>query len=375
MISSTSSSNRSRLVASVIVLALLLVSLGKGLHLLSWLAGEPYLPHNAQLEGSRILARRLMAGSDEYATEADVLMVGSSRMMADCNARIVAEEIARVSGSKENLRAINLGNVGSDFAELTRRLLRQPIPRIFILEFSPHMLSQGGSAPVSASSGVSFEAYRSRRAIAEMQVSGLARRTLEIEGMVHVRPVDMPTIWHVLTKIGSHEANVSHLYYLLRTAEGYAQKLRPDGQVYYHSFLPDRRSADIIRPVLGIRGGFNYTLLAEPVNPAQLQDLQRVLDVVTKAGGRTVIWRPPVDRRLYEIENRDKASGIRQLLSLLSEIGTRYVDMNPHGYSTSDLSHVDWFDIARLSKDLAAKIVSTLRHHERNVNDAQSVTE
>ena len=64
------------------------------------------------------------------------------------------------------------------------------------------------------------------------------------------------------------------IYYLLRAANGYAQKLRPDGQVYYYSYLPDRSAASRIGALLDMRGGFNYKLLSEEIRPEQIAGLE-----------------------------------------------------------------------------------------------------
>ena len=82
---------------------------------------------------------------------------------------------------------------------------------------------------------------------------------------------------------------------------------------------------------------------------------------MTGNGREIVVWRPPVDSWLYEIENKEKTAEIVAVRSLLAENRVPYVDMNPHDYSTSDLSHVDWFDTPRRSEELATRIVDVLR--------------
>jgi hypothetical protein len=333
--------------------------------MLAWCTGVEYIPHNAPLSGARILAHRSALASESRVSDSDILLTGSSRMMADCSATIVAEELARY-WRVSDLTGRNLGNVGSDFGAVAGRLRRGNVPRLLILEFSPHMLGQSFDQ-VEPPTGLQARvaAHRERVMLAEMYASGEIRRILGLEGLVRIRPLDIPKIWRTLTQPDRENHRFVSLYYLLRAADGFAQRLQPDGQVFYYTYLPDRRGADQIRSVLGKRGGFNLELLGNGVNGEQIAGLKMVIDRVAETEGEMIVWRPPVDDRLYEEENRLMAGGIAAVRSVLAETGTPYIDMNPHSFSTSDLSHVDWFDTAELSRELAARVADALGADQR----------
>ena len=345
----------------------LILCVTRGQRLLAWFAVAAYVPHNAQLEGARILAHRSAIQTAGTPTGVDVLLIGSSRTMADCSADIVADGLAEYWGIESGLMGRNLGSAGSDFRALANRLENGPVPRLLVLEFSPHMLGQifYGAEP-DTQGDLGFAAYRRHVALAELYVSGWTRRLLGVEGMLRIRPEDVPDIWRSLTMSPKTDTALVSLYYLLRSADGYAQQLRPDGQVYYYSYLPNRRAADRHKRVNRLRGGFNYELLTEEVNQDQIEGLRMVVNAVRRRDGKMVVWRPPVDPELYAFESQHMAGGIAAVCALLAEIGVPYIDTNPHSYSTSDLSHVDWFDTARLSRELAARSADALvsgEHH------------
>ena len=162
------------------------------------------------------------------------------------------------------------------------------------------MLAQGDGLARPEEQELGFTSYRERLTIAEMYVSGMVRKILGIEGMVRLRPIDFLLLWRVLSDLRRPEVTLSHVYYLLRAADGYSQQLQPDGQVYYYSYLSGRQAADKIRPVLRRRGGFNYSLLAGRLNNSQFDGLREIIELLTGNGRESVVWRPPVDSWLYE---------------------------------------------------------------------------
>lgn len=76
-----------------------------------------------------------------------------------------------------------------------------------------------------------------------------------------------------------------------------------------------------------------------------------------RPGHALYLVRPPVAPALYELKNHLGTHLTQRIRALATRHGAAYIDLNSHDYSTSDLTHIDWFDTERLSRDLGLRIV------------------
>ncbi len=305
--------------------------------------GEPY---NVSLEGARILRYRQLMQNPQFAQGAEILFVGTSRTMADYDPEIFAQTLSRELGLARVPAALNLGNLGNYPAQLEAYLKAGELrPKILILEFSPHIFTLEEDAQTP------FRRYKAAVAPYELFVSGWATQALGLQNLSWAVSYEAAAIL---------QPRLNRQTLCLRErlrAYRYGQRLKPNGQVWYRVYLPDSAAAELARrkgfaPVE--YGAFEKIYLAGDFKETEWQAYQRIVAEVFANGGAVIIVRPPVAPELYALENRQKRI-LKTAAAFFAARGVPYLDLNPHAYRTLDMSHVDWYDTAKLSADLAAR--------------------
>jgi hypothetical protein len=311
----------------------------------AWLFDIRYIPHNDGLEGSRIMATRAENGRGEHLDNLDILLIGSSRTMADFSSDVIARNL---SENGRPVRAYNLGNLGNDWRWADANLTGTRMPRVLVLEFSPHLFA----VPYPTDTGKDwYDTYREWVAQIEVGVSGTVREGLGLHTMLKLNHASAKAAYRALT---DDTIGLADLFFYLRYEGEGGQMMRDDGQVYYHSFLPDRSAGQGVR-AFGIRGLDPFAAMAGQSNPSAWNAfdslLRRAIDHC-----EIVIVRPPVDSAMYDLENSTFAEIITRMCSRLKAYGIPYIDLNPHPYFSTDMSHIDWYETTALSRELARRM-------------------
>lgn len=328
---------------------LILFAANRALRLLDFECGGA--PYNASLEGAKILRYRRLIQNPKFAQDADILFVGTSRTMADYNPDIFARTVSERLGLARVPVGLNLGNLGNYPTEFEAYLKQGGLrPKLLILEFSPHIftLEEDPQTP--------FRRYRAAVAPYELFAGGLLIQALGLENLPWAA-----SYW--AATIAQPRANREWICLRERLrAYNYGQRLQPNGQVFYRIYLPDSAAADLARrkgfaPVE--YGAFEKIYLAGGFKEQQWAAYQRIIADVAANGGVVILVRPPVAPELYALENGKKPI-LKKTLAYFAEEQIPYVDLNPHAYRALDMSHVDWYDTAALSEDLALRILPYL---------------
>jgi hypothetical protein len=269
--------------------------------------------------------------------------------MADFSASRLVGALGRRCAT-ETLSAYNLGNVANSYAAFEAVLDKLPLPKILVLEFSPHVVL--GHAPPERLNEGMFQRYRSLIREFELLLAGRLRQVLLLEDPLVINGDALRT---AVEQARTGKTDLQHLYYAMRSAHGYGQRLQPDGQVYYRSYLPDRRAAGKLTGASSEYGAFESIHLAGSLDPDALSALERIVQRF-RADRQLVIVRPPVSGEIYELENRMQRDAIDRVTAFLSRLGVPYVDMNPSPYQFTDLSHIDWYDTAEATASLAQRL-------------------
>ena len=64
---------------------------------------------------------------------------------------------------------------------------------------------------------------------------------------------------------------------------------------------------------------------------------------------------------MYALEEQTHGDLIARVARYLEDQGIPYIDLNPGDYHSTDLSHIDWYDTARLSADFAKRLAPVIR--------------
>jgi hypothetical protein len=340
-----------RLLLPYVVLAL---ALGQTPRLLAPLLGGTYVAQNRDLEDGRILAHRQRLLRTALPSEGAVLLVGTSRTGADYSAEQLANGIAETCGVGP-VSVHNLGNLANSWSAFRAQALSWEPPRALVLEFSPHTFL---SDPAPATPDP-FASYRQAVRAFELTLSGAARGALLVADRFEVTP---ETLVHAANWARTSPREPAALYYHLRLDQGYGQHLRADGQTLYWTQFPNRQAAALVAP--RVRATqievWRSTNLAGELSASALASFKAVIEALTTSGTQVVVVRPPIDRAVYDLENRLQGGVVDLVTTYLRDTGTPYLDMNPHGYHALDLSHVDWYDTPAATSQLASWLVRTV---------------
>jgi hypothetical protein len=345
-----------KLIALLLPFALILVFVGVAPKLLAYVAGGWYAPYGADLEGYRILKNRKQLVKGKLPGRHDVLLAGTSRTMADFSASRLAEGISRrcaIGG----ISAYNLGNVANSYTSFEALLDKLPPPKVLILEFSPHVVL-GQAQPQHVDEGM-FHRYRAGVQELELLVAARLRQILLSEDPLVING-EMLRSGLEPTRTG--RADSQHFYYAMRSSLGYGQRLRPDGQVYYRVYLPDREAAETLKHSSSEYGAFESIHLVGTLDANALSALERIVSRFQE-GRQIVVVRPPVSREIYALENQIQRDTIDRITAFLTQREVAYVDMNPSPYYFSDLSHIDWYDTAKATESLSQRLISVVKWH------------
>jgi hypothetical protein len=342
---------------------LLVIALLAGtIPLLALLSGESYTPFNPELEGARILAHRARLQQGLYPPGYDFYFAGTSRTMADFAPGPVAAILNERCRPEPGVTGYNLGNVADDYGQFYVQLHRVGAPRLLILELMPSALLASADAATDAAPqdtgrlNQAYRAYKNMTSIFEAYVTGDARKLLGLGDLVTIRPGQVVLLAQALRQ---SDQRLARLYYMLRNFQGDGSRLAELGQVYYRSYLPDRRAAALSGEAASQYATYVALLKAAP-SAAAWDNFVRILDLFG-ADRQVVIVRPPVDPTLYDLEQRTQGELMTRAARYLEERGIAYIDLNPGDYRSTDLSHVDWYDTGALSRDFAARLAAIIR--------------
>lgn len=347
--------------AWLIVILALVAALNLAPRLMAWWSGQSYYAYNPPLQGERILSGRRALLEGRFPKGQDLWLAGTSRTMADFSATLIARELARHLDLAKPPAAYNLGNVANSYADFARGLQKGNLPRLLVLEFSPHIISEPCQQQRAATGGTLNRAYHDYRLWIDQKerwLSGWARRLSLLEGLPRLSPLTLDYL-HTLAPIDGHRREKA--YYATRIADGAAAKLQADGQVWYWSYLSGAQASRLVHPYAAKSDIANFRrLLPRADNPCQWRAFQHLVRTFTQNGRHLVVLRPPLSSTLLQMENQAKGALLQRVRQFLAENNAIYLDLNPGDYSSADGSHVDWFDTPRLSRRLADAIAARI---------------
>lgn len=333
------------------------------MRLLAGLAGERYVAFNPELAGAVILEHRARLAQGDYPPGQDFYFAGTSRTMADFAPGPVAAVLNRRCDADHPLTGYNLGNVADDYGAFYTQLRRVGLPRLLVLELMPRVLlddptgAHGVEArPPSGALERSYRDYKTRMSIFETYVAGGTREFLALGDLVNIRPGQLVLLWQALQ---NRDDRLARVYYALRNFQGSGSRMADRGQVDYRSYLPDRRAASLSGDSASEYQAYAVWLKAPP-RAAAWQDLVNILDLFGP-DREVVVVRAPVAPVMYALEERTHGDLLARAARYFNERAIPYIDLNPGDYHSTDLSHIDWYDTARLSEDFAKRLASVVR--------------
>ena len=332
------------------------------MRLLAFLAGQPYVPYNPDLEGAKIVASRDRA-RDNPSVKYDLIFGGTSRTLADYDTEIAAAELGRRCRADRHLTSYNLGRLALFYSVFLDYLRTSELPKLLVLEFSPHVLldysPDGKPRPPQEARAdwLGYEAYRSRLKLDEVVFTGAAESALGLSDLIQMNPGHLVLIVRALRR---HPDNrLARLYYMLRSTQGEGVRIGDAGQVLYRIYFPGRDAAKLVDDVESEYGKY-VGWLASPPDPDAWRSFTGILDLFA-SGGQVVVVRPPVAPEIYALENKRQAAMIADVAAYLRGRGVAYIDMNGGDYFSTDRTHIDWYDTARLSRDVARRLAEVVR--------------
>lgn len=341
-----------RFIRFLLPFLLIVLLLSRGPQILALFGHMKYIEYHVTLEGNRILRAREKLLKGEYPPNYQMLLAGSSRTMADFGPRLIEAEIGKTLQGLPRIRGFNLGNVANCYSDFEKHV-RKYGPPLLVLEFSPHLMLKSmrcnESLPEPSAIHRGFSAYRKWIEEREQKVSGFVLAKLGLDEFLTLRAGVPKLLWSALR---NKEHDFSRVYVATRSHNGYGQVIQPDGQVFYHAYLPDKRAAKLYRELEGGSYGEFDLRLNSPLDEIQWNSLKRIIELFSGPGRQLVVLRPPVAPELYLLENRRQAPQIERVISYLSKHHVPYLDMNPNEFFMADESHIDWFDTNQASQTL-----------------------
>jgi len=334
-----------------------LAALAGGMRLLAFVAGQPYVPYNADLSGARVLQQR-EAVESQLPSGYDVLFAGTSRTMADFDAHAIGVTLTRRCGLARPLPSYNVGRVANSYGGFLAMLRRVELPKLLVLEFSPHVMlgdTSGNADPADAPEPI-YQKYRRKLTVAQTLFSGEILGAFGLDEMMNLRPGQLVLIVRALERHKDHR--LARLYYMLRSAQSIGMRATDSGQVLYRTYLPNRAAAELTGDMASEIRVYERVLSAPP-DPHAWQSFTKVL-ALFGSDRQVVVVRPPVDPRLYALENEKQGPMVARVKAYLHAHGIAYIDLNGGGYYTTDRNHIDWYETARLSRDFARRLVPVI---------------
>ena len=345
---------------------LLTYALSHANQLLAWLAGIPFIRYAPLVEGERILRNRKLIWNGQGPRNFQIYLAGSSQTMSAFNPSQIMDAAALKDTAGIRAQAYNLGNVSSCYSEFLEYLSRHH-PRILILEYAPHLMSRDFDAAKKTSGSLQkiFQGYREKISDLESLLSAHARTFLGLDEFLSLRE----TFVSLFKKIITNEHALKAVYIHFRSASGYGQVLKEDGQVWYRVYLPDKEAARIYRETTGGEFDAFKRGLSKDWNRRQFEDLKQIVLMYSRPGYQLIVIRPPVARELYTLENRLQAPQVREVTDWLRRHSIAYLDLNPNDFYPADMSHLDWYDTPEASRMLGLRLSklidkTLLIHHE-----------
>lgn len=342
----------------IVVLALV----AGAMRLLAFLADQPYVPYNPDLEGARIVESRDRARADPNA-KYDVIFGGTSRTLADYNTESVAALLGERCGADRRLTSYNLGRLALFYSVFLDYLRASEPPKLLVLEFSPHVLldySPGGKPRPqedARSDWLGYEAYRARLKLDEVIFAGAVEAALGLSDLIQMNPGHLVLMIRALQR--HSDQWLARLYYMLRSTQGEGVRIGDAGQVLYRIYFPSREAAKLVDNVESEYDKY-VGWLSSPPDADAWRSFTQILDLF-ESGRQVVVVRPPVAPELYALENKKQGAMIEEVTGYLRRRGVAYFDMNDGDYFSTDRTHVDWYDTARLSGDVAGRLVKVIR--------------
>lgn len=308
-------------------------------------SGVEFTPFNANLEGAKILHHRNTIKKDD-GRKYDFLMAGTSRTMADFSPQIIAETYGNLRGTSQQYLGRNLGNIANYYVEFEMLYTQLPQHDVLVLEFSPHMLLGGLDEYQDRHNFNYFKEYRRRLDEFEFRLTGLFQKVIGFEERFVLNPRMIRDLYnHFVNK----SISLKRLFTKSRVNNGYGQVLQADGQIFYYTYIPDEVTGESLRKYRSEYKTYKNKILKQPFSQLSFEAFKNIVLMESKI----VVVRPPVARELYKLENTLAEEEVRMVEQFLQENNITYIDMNPGQWFSTDMSHIDWYDTAEVSRALA----------------------
>lgn len=313
----------------------------------SWRQPGSVLEHGRALREGRVGA--------EY----DVWFAGSSRIMAAFSAAAVARSLSDSRSETAGLTAYNLANVANDMGWFAEFLGSRPLPKLMVLEFSPHLLLNGktNSKPIPRGASDAFMSYRKWVENLENRLADFFSVKLQMAQRVHI---DADTPRDAVRLLTDPDYGLWDFVYGVLKLSNVGQLIMPDGQTAYRIYLPDRESAAKMRKKEIYLKSFSEGSLLGGLNPKAWDGFTRIVSLFEGKNEQLIMVRPPLPPEMYDLENDVGREAVDKTLSYLREKGVAYVDMSPSSYASVDLSHIEWFETGEASRELAEKLAKAI---------------
>lgn len=349
------------LVRLIIMLLIIGLALGQTLRFTAWLSGEDFISYNESLEGYYIIKHRKALAEGRYPNGHYLLLAGSSRTLADYSADVVGDVLSKELRLQKQVMAYNLGNVSNNYSLFERNLLRNGLPQILILEFSPHLfyLNRDDNQTKTMDYFHSmYRLYQDWRLKGELFLAGVVKSFLGMSELFQIKRFPHS---YSIALFSDEDLDLKTLYYALRVFSGAGERICRDGQVLYRVYLPNRLAAMKVRGFWDVELPKLEKIMSQALNEKQWEGLSRIVHDFSSERKMLVVVRPPVDSRLYEMENRMAAELVQDVERYLASRGIPYIDLNPNDYFSCDMSHLDWYETGRLSEYLGKRLANVIR--------------
>lgn len=325
----------------------------------AWLAesaGHDFTPYNGNLEGARILHHRNMVKKIDHMSY-DFILAGTSRVMSDFSPAIIASSFHQACNDNSDLSGKNLGNIANYYVEFEQLLPQLPKHKVLILEFSPHMLLGGTDEYNDRHNFDYFRTYRRYITKMEYWLTGYFQKLIHFEERLILSP---RMILAFINRYIKNSINTERLLLINRMNSGYGQILQEDGQIFYYTYIPDAKTGKTLRKNRSEYNVYKNKVLKAPFSQERFDAFMRIADTHEKM----VVVRPPIAKELYALENLLVKEKISMVVEGLSQRGITYIDMNPHHWYSTDMSHIDWYDTKEVSKNLGKRLCSVYREKQ-----------
>lgn len=310
-----------------------------------WMGAAP-VPLNGPLESARIHALE-----QERTLAADLVLAGTSRTASNYDPTVLVEAIREQTGHGPTT-AWNLGRVlPNRMVAFEASLSDRQLPTVLVLECSPHLFFQP-ERPEPATT--TYGTWRKHVAAFEQRVSGIVRAALGLEDLLTLSHRSLKLIKQTFVD-GRWTAR--QCFYGILSYSTSEHRVGNAGHVHFRAYLPDRSASDALRPLVRPRVLSDYAgTFASGVSEETVDAYLRLIARYEARDRYLFLVRPPVSADLYELENRSGADLLDRIRKRADAHGAAWIDLNPSDYASADLTHVDWFDTARLSRDLGRRL-------------------